>query len=124
VLERKREAADRRGDIGSGRLGGRKANQVFHWSKLYQAGLLGTVNFSTNAEFDAVSHLIGTTVGWGGNPPYAAIYQSVFPKQNDGKTMYALTVKDVPVDGFWSISVYNAKGYFRKTISTPTRLAM
>jgi hypothetical protein len=21
-------------------------------------------------------------------------------------------VKDVPVDGFWSISVYNAKGYF------------
>ena len=32
--------------------------------------------------------------------------------KNDGKTIYKLTVKDVPVDGFWSISVYNAKGYY------------
>lgn len=23
-------------------------------------------------------------------------------------------IKDVPVDGFWSISVYNAKGYYEK----------
>jgi hypothetical protein len=65
VPERNREAADRRGDIGSEGLGGGKANQVFHWRKLYQAGLLGTVMFGTNAEFDAVSHLIGTAVGWG-----------------------------------------------------------
>jgi hypothetical protein len=41
---------------------------VFDWRKLYQAGLLGTVMFGTNAEFDAISHLIGTAVGWGGNP--------------------------------------------------------
>ena len=34
--------------------------------------------------------------------------------KNDGKTVYKLTVKDVPVDGFWSVSVYNAKGYFQK----------
>jgi hypothetical protein len=31
------------------------------------------------------------------------------------KTIYRLTVKgDVPVDGFWSISVYGADGYFVK----------
>ena len=36
------------------------------------------------------------------------------PARNDGKTVYRLTVKDVPVDGFWSISVYNAEGYFQK----------
>src|SRR4029434_9334566 len=39
----------------------------------------------------------------------------VTPKQNDGKTVYKLTVKDVPVDGFWSISVYNAQGYIEPT---------
>ena len=36
------------------------------------------------------------------------------PKQNDGKTAYRLTVKDVPVDGFWSVSVYNKDGFFEK----------
>ena len=41
----------------------------------------------------------------------------MFPARNDGKTVYRLTVKDVPVDGFWSISVYNADGYFEKTAS-------
>ena len=34
--------------------------------------------------------------------------------KNDGTTIYKLNVKDVPVDGFWSISVYNAQGYFEK----------
>jgi hypothetical protein len=28
-------------------------------------------------------------------------------------TIYKLNVKDVPVDGFWSISVYNAEGYYQ-----------
>ena len=39
---------------------------------------------------------------------------SAYPKRNDGKTAYTLVVKDVPVDGFWSVSVYNAQGYFAK----------
>jgi hypothetical protein len=34
--------------------------------------------------------------------------------KNDGKTVYRLNVKNVPVDGFWSISVYNADGNFQK----------
>ena len=49
---------------------------------------------------------------WGGNPEKDALYLNVVPAHNDGKTVYRLNVKDVPVDGFWSISVYNAKGYF------------
>jgi hypothetical protein len=42
------------------------------------------------------------------------VYEGVFPGQNDGRTPYALSVGDVPVDGFWSLSVYNAAGYFEK----------
>jgi hypothetical protein len=63
---------------------------------------------------DPVDHLIGTAIGWGGNPRSAADYQSFYPPQNDGRTAYTLTVKDVPVDGFWSITLYNAKGYTEK----------
>ena len=59
-------------------------------------------------------HLIGTAAGWGGNPDKDAIYLNVTPAKNDGTTVYRLTVKDVPVDGFWSVSVYNAEGYFEK----------
>jgi para-nitrobenzyl esterase len=70
--------------------------------------------FGKKSEVDPVGYLVGAAVGWGGNPEYAAIYQGVYPKQNDGKTVHRVTVKDVPVDGFWSISVYNAKGFFEK----------
>ena len=38
----------------------------------------------------------------------------VEPKDNDGKRAYRLTLKDVPVDGFWSLSVYNKHGFFEK----------
>jgi hypothetical protein len=33
-------------------------------------------------------------------------------RQNDGTTVHRLVVGAVPVDAFWSISVYNAKGYY------------
>jgi hypothetical protein len=63
-------------------------------------------------EVDPVRHLIVTTTGWGLNPDKDAIYLNVTPSKNDGSTIYKLDVKDVPVDGFWSISLYNAEGYF------------
>lgn len=59
-----------------------------------------------------VRFLIGAAQGWGGNPEREALYLNVVPPRNDGTTVYRLTVRDVPVDGFWSISVYNAAGYF------------
>ncbi len=65
-------------------------------------------------EVDPIRHLIVTATGWGLNPDKDAIYLNVTPKQNDGKTVYKLTVKDVPADGFWSISVYNGEGYFEQ----------
>lgn len=70
--------------------------------------------FGTKANVDPVRHLLGSAAAWGGNPDKDATYLNVTPANNDGKTVYRLTVKDVPVDGFWSVSLYNAEGYFEK----------
>ncbi|MDR5763128.1 DUF1254 domain-containing protein [Caballeronia sp. LZ035] len=70
--------------------------------------------FGTRQEVDPIRHLVGTAAAWGGNPDRDATYLNITPSPNDGKTVYRLHVKDVPVDGFWSVSVYNAKGYFEK----------
>jgi len=70
--------------------------------------------FGSREQVDPVRHLIGTAMAWGGNPEQDALYLNVTPSQNDGKTIYRLHVTYVPVDGFWSISVYNAQGYFEK----------
>ena len=60
---------------------------------------------------DPVRHLVGTAAGWGGLPDQEARYVSVEPGLPVGE--YRLTVRDVPVDGFWSISLYNAEGFFQ-----------
>ena len=71
--------------------------------------------FGKKGEVDPIRHLIGTAAGWGGNPELVAIYLNVTPPKNDGKMIYRLSVPaDVPVDGFWGISLYNARGYFQK----------
>ncbi|UVF21621.1 DUF1254 domain-containing protein [Microvirga terrae] len=69
--------------------------------------------FGSKDQVDPVRHLIGTAAAWGGNPDKDATYLNVTPARNDGTTVYKLNVKDVPVDAFWSISVYNADGYFQ-----------
>ncbi len=71
-------------------------------------------SFGTKDQVDPVHRLISAAATWGGNPPKDATYLNFTPSKNDGKTNYKLTVKDVPVDGFWSISLYNDKGYYRK----------
>ncbi|HEY1179939.1 MAG TPA: DUF1214 domain-containing protein, partial [Phytomonospora sp.] len=66
--------------------------------------------FGARDDVDPVRHLIGTAAGWGGLPAAEASYIGVDPRLPAGR--HELTVTDVPVDGFWSISVYNAKGFF------------
>jgi hypothetical protein len=70
--------------------------------------------FGDKAKLDPISHLLGTAFGWGGNPEEAAMYDNAVPEKNDGKTPYVVTVKDAPVNGFWSITVYNKDGYMEK----------
>lgn len=71
-------------------------------------------SFGSKAEVDPVRHLVASAAAWGGNPDKDATYLNITPEKNDGNTVYKLDVKAVPVDGFWSISLYNAKGYYEK----------
>lgn len=66
--------------------------------------------FGTSEEVSEVRHLIGTASGWGGLPTRETVYVSVDPQLPTGR--YELTMADVPVDAFWSVSVYNAEGFF------------
>ncbi len=66
--------------------------------------------FGRKQDVDPVRHLLGTAWGWGGLPEEEAYYLNVEPGLPVGA--YRLSVKDVPVDAFWSVSVYNKDGYF------------
>ena len=68
--------------------------------------------FGAKEEVGELRHFIGTAGGIFGNAEKDALYLVVVPKNNDGKTPFKLTVKDVPVDGFWSIAVYNKNGFY------------
>ena len=70
--------------------------------------------FGTKEQVDPIRHLIGTAAGWGGNPDKDATYLNITPAKNDGNTVYKLNVRDVPVNGFWSVSLYDEKGYYEK----------
>ena len=78
-------------------------------------GIDSTNMFGARGKVDPIKHLIGSAVGWGGAPQKDALYIAVTPSKNDGATIHKMTVPaEVPADGFWSISLYNAEGYFQK----------
>ena len=67
--------------------------------------------FGKKEEVDPVRHFLGTAFGWGGLPESEAFYLNVEPGSGVGE--YKIEVPaDVPVDAFWSVSLYNASGFF------------
>ena len=64
-------------------------------------------------QVDPVRHLVGSALLWGGLPEKDALYLPVTAPRNDGSTVHKFTVKEVPVDGFWSVTVYNSEGYLQ-----------
>ncbi len=73
-------------------------------------GLDASKAFGRKGEIDPLNHLVGIA-GWAGQPATTASAFVDAVDMNDGKTPHVVTVKDVPVDAFWSITVYDADGF-------------
>lgn len=67
--------------------------------------------FGPKDHVDGVRHLIGTAGGWGGLPEEDALYLGVEPGLPVGEHKIDVPA-DVPVGAFWSVSAYNAAGFF------------
>ena len=77
----------------------------------FTGGISGT--FGAKEDVNPLRHMIGTAVGWGGLPETEAMYPSAVPGLPVGE--YKIEVPaEVPVDAFWSVSLYNAEGFFVK----------
>jgi hypothetical protein len=65
-------------------------------------------------EVDSLKHTVATIAGWGLLPPENAMYQAVQLNLSTAKKYKIEVPADVPVNTFWSISMYNAEGFFQK----------
>jgi hypothetical protein len=68
--------------------------------------------FGKMKEVNPIRHLLGTVFSWGGFPTKEVVHMNVTPYLPVGE--YRIVVKDVPVEAFWSISLYNKEGFFQK----------
>jgi hypothetical protein len=66
--------------------------------------------FGTQDQVKTISHLVFTAAGWGGLPlKNTFAFLETIDFKNGAE--YVINVKDVPVDAFWSVTVYDEKGF-------------
>jgi len=79
-------------------------------NSLASLGITNEGAFGTPEQVDPVNFLVFAAIGWGGLPNQNTIAFSGAVEKNDG-TPYSVTAKNVPVDAFWSITVYDETGF-------------
>ena len=82
-------------------------------SKLSVFGVDAGRAFGKKGEVDPVHYFILAGAGWGGLPEKEAMYELGQVENNDGSP-YKITFKNVPVDAFYSVTVYNKDGYIQR----------
>ena len=69
-------------------------------------------HFGRREDVDPIRHMTGTAAGWGGLPENEAFYYIETAPIQVGQ--FKMSLKDVPVDAFWSVTVYNRDGYLEE----------
>jgi hypothetical protein len=78
--------------------------------------------FGARGEVDPVRHLIGAATRWEGCPTRHVACLAGVPQYDDGQVVHRLDIGHVPVDGFWSVTVYDGNGRFLTDV--PARRAV
>ncbi len=78
-------------------------------TELFKVATNATKMFGKEKEVDPIYFLVGTAGGFGGLPSKNAMYFNFNPPKKN--TNYKVHFKEMPVRGFWSVTVYNKDGF-------------
>ena len=69
--------------------------------------------FGPEHQVNPILHLLGAAGGWGGMPRNYAFYETnIVQNKNEIQEYYMNIPSDVPINGFWSVTVYDSEGFF------------